>query len=123
MSKKKISKKKQNTQWTPEDVRAILINPIYAGIPPYPQIIPDEQWITNQVETIDVDREDVQQYFTDMLSWLRKSFDEVTSPACIDPSRINDDEWIRAHCDQIKQQGTRETMVALLQELRGQAHV
>jgi len=117
-----MSKKKRNTQWSPEDVRAILINPICAGIPPYPQIISDEQWIDNQVKRIDADGEDAQQYFTDRLSWLRKSFDGVISPACIDPSRINDDEWIRAHRDQIKQHGTRKTMSALLQEVRGESH-
>ena len=115
----------KNDQWTADDVKAILINPIYAGIPPYPQTISDEQWIAVQEKRIDADHEDVRRYFTDMLFYLRQSFApfQETLPACIDPSRINDDEWIRAHIETVKQQGTRKAMVALLQELRGETHV
>ena len=120
-----MSKKKQDNQWTADNVKAILINPIYAGIPPYPRTIPDEQWIAVQEKRIDADHEDVRRYFTDMLFYLRQSFApfQETLPACIDPSRINDDEWIRAHIETVKQQGTRKAMVALLQELRGESHV
>ena len=31
--------------WSEEDVRNVITNPIYAGIGPYPSIVPDEQWI------------------------------------------------------------------------------
>lgn len=31
--------------WTPVKVFAVLVNPIYTGIGPYPQIIDDDLWI------------------------------------------------------------------------------
>lgn len=31
--------------FTEEEVRGMIANPIYAGIGPYPQLIPDEQWV------------------------------------------------------------------------------
>ena len=109
----------RNKKWAADDVRAILINPITTGIPPFPQLMSDDDWISAQERRIDRDREDVRQYFTDMLSWLRKSFDGVKdSPACIDPSRITDDEWVAAHVESVKQHGTRKAMQMLLQELR-----
>jgi hypothetical protein len=30
--------------FTEAEVRGMVANPIYAGIGPYPQLIPDEQW-------------------------------------------------------------------------------
>ena len=32
-------------EWTPESVVALICNPIYAGVPPYPAIVDQEKWI------------------------------------------------------------------------------
>ncbi len=35
----------ENKNWTAEDVKKILTNPVYAGMGPFPQIVSDELWI------------------------------------------------------------------------------
>jgi len=32
-------------EWTPEQIRGILCNPIYAGISPFPSLVSDEAWV------------------------------------------------------------------------------
>ena len=107
-----------NKKWTKRDVRAILINPIYAGIPPFPSAITDEEWITAQQKRID-GGEDLKKYFTDILFYLRQSFaaTETPVPACVDPARINDDEWNAVQVETVGK-NTRRAMATLLQELR-----
>jgi hypothetical protein len=31
--------------WTPDDVRRVLVNPIYAGIGSFPKVVEREDWI------------------------------------------------------------------------------
>lgn len=31
--------------WSEADVRNVITNPIYVGIGPFPQVVPDDQWI------------------------------------------------------------------------------
>lgn len=32
-------------RWTPDDVREMLTNPVYAGLGPYPAIVEEETWL------------------------------------------------------------------------------
>ena len=41
-----------NTDWTPGQVRAVITNPIYAGVGPYPGIVDDEIWIRTGAKDI-----------------------------------------------------------------------
>jgi hypothetical protein len=31
--------------WSEDDVRKVITNPVYVGIGPFPQVVPDDQWI------------------------------------------------------------------------------
>jgi hypothetical protein len=34
-----------HSEWLPEQVAAVICNPIYAGVPPYPPLVEQEVWI------------------------------------------------------------------------------
>ena len=57
---------------TEDSVRGMICNPIYCGIDPYPQIIPDEQWILAAEEVIR--REGVRQFLVNMLHCLKVTY-------------------------------------------------
>jgi len=61
--------------FTEEDVRGIISNPIYAGFGPFPALISDEQWIQAAIKQIE--EVGVTQFLVNMLSCLRGSFAEV----------------------------------------------
>ncbi len=59
-------------QFTEEEVRGVIVNPIYAGVGPYPQLVPDEQWVRAAANAI---REDgAEQFLVNLLHMLRQSF-------------------------------------------------
>jgi hypothetical protein len=61
-----------NRDFTEEEVRGLVANPIYAGLGPYFQLINDEQWIRAAVAAI---REDgPEQFLVNLLHVLRQSF-------------------------------------------------
>ena len=59
-------------QMTAAHVRGIICNPIYAGIPPFPQTIPDEQWIAAAEKAIQEDG--LPQFLVNMLHVLRETY-------------------------------------------------
>ncbi len=60
---------------TVEEVRGMVANPIYAGVGPYPQLIPDAQWVRCAALAI---REDgAEQFLVNMLHVLRQSFERA----------------------------------------------
>jgi hypothetical protein len=62
------------SQFTEEEVRGTIANPIYAGLGPYPQMIPDEQWVRAAAQAI---REDgAEQFLVNLLHVLRQSLTE-----------------------------------------------
>jgi hypothetical protein len=62
------------SQFTEEEVRGTIANPIYAGLGPYPQLIPDEQWVRAAAQAI---REDgAEQFLVNLLHVLRQSLAE-----------------------------------------------
>lgn len=56
---------------TEQNVRAMLCNPIYAGIADYPPVIDDEQWIRAASKAIKDDG--AEQWLVNMLHVLRAS--------------------------------------------------
>lgn len=62
--------------FTEEEVRGMIANPIYAGIGPYPQLIPDEQWIRCAVKAIQ--EGGPEQFLVNMLHVLRQSLTGTT---------------------------------------------
>ncbi len=62
----------EGTPWTPEEARGIVCNPIYAGIPPFPGLRSDEEWIKTAVKTIE--REGEEQFLVNLLFLLRKTY-------------------------------------------------
>ena len=60
------------TNWTPEKVRAIVCNPIYAGLGPYPRLHSDEDWIRGAAKLIA--EEGAEQFLVNLLAVLRPSF-------------------------------------------------
>ena len=59
-------------EWTPEVVRGIICNPIYAGIGPYPPLIDDAMWVRAAAKAIKEDGEE--QFLVNLLHVLRLSF-------------------------------------------------
>ena len=61
------------TRLTVENIRGIICNPIYTGIPPYPALISDEQWIAASKRAIEEDG--IEQFLVNMLTMLRTSLE------------------------------------------------
>jgi hypothetical protein len=57
---------------TEAEIRGIIANPIYAGIGPYPAMVPEEQWVKAAVKAIQEDG--AEQFLVNLLSVLRESF-------------------------------------------------
>src|SRR5436309_2442237 len=61
--------------FTEEEVRGILANPVCAGIGPFPRVVTDEQWIRAAAKSI---REHgPEQFLVNMLHVLRQSMEHV----------------------------------------------
>src|SRR6266704_1589261 len=61
--------------FTEEEVRGIIANPVYVGIGPFPQVGTDEQWIRAAAKAI---REDgAEQFLVNMLHVLRQSLKDA----------------------------------------------
>jgi hypothetical protein len=60
---------------SPEAIRAMLVNPIYAGVGPFPRLVEDEQWVRACAKLIKEDGPE--QFLVNLLFVLRESFDEA----------------------------------------------
>ena len=58
--------------WNDNDIKEIIINPVYTGIGKYPKQIDDKTYIEAAKQYIK--EHGIEDYFTKMLSNLRKSF-------------------------------------------------
>jgi hypothetical protein len=56
-------------EWTAEQVRGIVCNPLYAGIGPFPGLVSDEQWVRGAAQVIA--EEGSEQFLVDVLAVLR----------------------------------------------------
>lgn len=61
--------------FTEEEVRGMIANPVYAGIGPFPQLVPDEQWIRAASRAIQMDGPE--QFLVNLLHVLRQSLEHV----------------------------------------------
>ena len=62
-------------EWTPEQVRGILCNPIYAGIGPFPAMVSDDVWVKSAA--LMISQESSEQFLVNMLFVLREVFGSV----------------------------------------------
>lgn len=69
----------QGEQFTVEQIRAILVNPIYCGMGPFPRVIEDDKWVRAFAKLLR--REGIERTLRLMLSELRNALDAV------DPAR------------------------------------
>jgi hypothetical protein len=58
--------------WTEDMVGGILCNPVYTGIPPYPEVVPESQW--KQTARMQISQIGAQQFLVNMLYALKRSF-------------------------------------------------
>ena len=58
-----------------ENIRGLICNPIYAGVGPFPRMIPDEVWIGAAAKLIR--EEGPEQFLVNMLHVLRRSFEAL----------------------------------------------
>lgn len=64
---------------TPQKVRGMIANPVYAGIGPYPAIIDEAEWIRSASKMIK--DEGAEQFLVNMLYVLRKSLNATSGDA------------------------------------------
>ncbi len=65
-------------QLSPEAVKGILVNPIYAGVGPFPRLVEDAAWVRACARLIE--EEGPQQFLVNLLYALRLCFQEESSP-------------------------------------------
>jgi hypothetical protein len=63
---------------SPEAVKGILVNPIYAGVGPFPRLVEDAAWVRACARLIE--EEGPQQFLVNLLYVLRECFQEESSP-------------------------------------------
>ena len=92
-------------QMTEAEIRGVVCNPVYTGIPPYPRMVTDEVWIKTAMQMIQ--EEGVEQFLVNMLYMLRNSMVDIVPdeaiPADYDgprPGEETDDELISADSEQ-----------------------
>jgi hypothetical protein len=59
-------------QLSPEAVKGILVNPIYAGVGPFPRLVEDAAWVRACAKLIEVEGAD--QFLVNLLYVLRECF-------------------------------------------------
>ena len=67
-------------EMTPEAIKGLLLNPIYAGVGPYPPLVEDNQWVHACKKMIEEDG--AQQFLVNLLYVLRECFgdEDVGTP-------------------------------------------
>lgn len=58
--------------WTGDDVAKVITNPVYAGIGPYPAMVPEDQWVQAVAKLIK--ERGAAPVLRDMLKNLREAF-------------------------------------------------
>jgi hypothetical protein len=67
----------EGTQHMTEDmVRGVICNPIYAGVPPFPAMVTDEQWIVAAEKMIQ--DEGTRQFLVNLLHVLKVTYHNAT---------------------------------------------
>ena len=61
----------ETEEFTAEDIRGMVCNPVYAGMGPYPALIPDDQWVA--AATVAIENEGPEQFLVNLLYVLRQT--------------------------------------------------
>ena len=64
-----VKQSEDKTEWTEEQIRGIICNPIYAGIGPFPSFVSDKEWI--KCAAIQISNEGAEQFLVNLLYVLR----------------------------------------------------
>ena len=64
----------QTSDFTPEEIRGMVCNPVYAGFGPFPAIMSDEQWVA--AAAMAIQKEGAEQFLVNLLYVLRETFAE-----------------------------------------------
>jgi hypothetical protein len=64
-------------EWTPEQIRGIVCNPIYASISPFPALVSDEAWVKSAALLIS--QEGSEQFLVNLLFVLREVFGNLNA--------------------------------------------
>ena len=64
---------------SPEAVKGILVNPIYAGVGPYPRLVQDDAWVRGCARMIE--EEGAEQVLVNLLHVLRECLGDGSSEA------------------------------------------
>lgn len=59
-------------EFTPEEVRGLVCNPIYAGMGPYPKMLSDEEWVA--AAAMAIKKQGAEQFLVNLLHVLRQAF-------------------------------------------------
>jgi hypothetical protein len=65
-------------QLSPEAVKGILVNPLYAGVGPFPRLVEDATWVRACARLIE--EGGPQQFLVNLLYVLRECFQEESAP-------------------------------------------
>lgn len=65
--------------WTEEQIRGVICNPIYAGINPFPPLVSDETWV--RTAALMISKEGAEQFLVNVLFALRASFENISVSA------------------------------------------
>ena len=64
----------ETSEWTEEQIRGIICNPIYAGFGPFPALVSDEEWV--RCAAVQISNEGAEQFLINLLHILRACFPE-----------------------------------------------
>jgi hypothetical protein len=64
-------------QLSPEAIKGILVNPIYAGVGPYPRLVQDDAWVRGCAQMIK--EEGAEQVLVNLLYVLRECWGDGAS--------------------------------------------
>lgn len=61
--------------WTEADVKGMVMSPIYAGVGPYPRLMPEELWVRANAKLLKetLETQSVEQYLVNLLYVLREN--------------------------------------------------
>jgi hypothetical protein len=95
--------------WTANDVRAILHNPVYVGLGPFPALIDEATWLAVQERMMREDGLDVS------LLQLRTSLEHTFGTL---PAFMRDPHWVADAKTACTRDGMRAYLTQLLSDLR-----
>jgi hypothetical protein len=62
----------QTRDITPAEIRAMVCNPVYAGVGPFPALVSDEEWVA--AAAMAIKKEGAEQFLVNLLHVLRQTF-------------------------------------------------